>query len=377
MSLGLNATMRGVVYNGVPFEMTVQDLPVPQIINQTDAIVRITTSAICGSDLHIYRGVSGGTPPWNMGHEAMGYIAEIGSVVSSLSVGDYVIIPDTPSRGHLELNPRMGDYFGNGVDALPQGLQSEYARVPFADDSLIPIPLTRNTTNSTIEADYLTISDIWATAWAALDYSQFKAGDSVAVFGTGPVGLLAAYSAILRGASRVYSIDHVEARLERAASIGAIPINFVESDPVAQILAQEPEGVTRSVDCVGMESLNSRLELEEDIVVQQMVAVTRWHGGLGQVGVHLAQPNSPGAPNGATISPNITFPMSGFFGKGLTFQSGPVDPKEHAAELVELIATGKANPGFISSATIGVEEAPEYYDRFNRVEDIKVYINFP
>lgn len=107
-SLGFNATMRGVIYSGVPYEMTVQTRPVPQILNETDAIVRITTSAICGSDLHIYRGVSGGTPPWNMGHEALGYIAEIGSAVSSLTVGDYVIIPDTPSSGHLQMTPEMG-----------------------------------------------------------------------------------------------------------------------------------------------------------------------------------------------------------------------------------------------------------------------------
>lgn len=115
--------MRGVVYSGVPYEMSVQDLPIPQILNSTDAIVRITTSAICGSDLHIYRGVSGGTPPWNMGHEALGYISEIGSAVSSLAVGDYVIIPDTPSHGHLQMELQVGNYYGNGAPALPYGLQ--------------------------------------------------------------------------------------------------------------------------------------------------------------------------------------------------------------------------------------------------------------
>lgn len=114
--------MRGVVYAGVPFEMTVQDLSMPTIGNETDAIVKITTSAICGSDLHVYRGVSGGTPPWNMGHEAIGYISEIGSAVSSLSVGDYVIIPDTVGHGQLELEPTELEFFGNGA-ALSGGLQ--------------------------------------------------------------------------------------------------------------------------------------------------------------------------------------------------------------------------------------------------------------
>lgn len=122
---GAAAIMRGVVYNGVPFEMNVQDLPFPTIGNETDAIVRITTSAICGSDLHIYRGVAGGTPPWIVGHEAIGYISEIGSAVSSLSVGDYVVIPDTANHGHLEMEPETMEYFGNGQAGLPEGLQGK------------------------------------------------------------------------------------------------------------------------------------------------------------------------------------------------------------------------------------------------------------
>lgn len=228
-----------------------------------------------------------------------------------------------------------------------------------------------------MELDYLTISDIWATAWAALDFSRFEPGDTVAIFGAGPVGLLAAYSAILRGASRVYAVDHVDSRLERAASIGAIPINFVTSDPVTEIIAHEPNGVMRSVDCVGMEALNSSLEIQSNIITEQMVAVTHFGGGIGVVGVHMAQPNSAGAPRGATISPNIMFPITDFFSKQLSYQGGPVDPKLYARELVGLIASGKAKPGFISSAVIGIEEAPEYYERFQRQEEVKVYIQFP
>lgn len=369
-----NATMRGVVYQGVPFEMVVQDLPMPTIGNQTDAIVRITTSALCGSDLHVYRGVNGGTPPWNMGHEALGYISEIGSAVSSLSVGDYVVIPDTANHGHLELEPTSLDFFGNGA-VLSEGLQSEYARVRFADDNLIPIPLTPETTNRSIEQDYLTISDIFGTAWTSLDYAGFEPGDTVAVFGAGPVGLLVAYSALLRGASRVYSVDHVQMRLERAASIGAIPIDFT-ADAVAQILEHEPNGVMRSVDAVGMEAVNSNLEHEDGIVITQMIAVTHLAGGIGIPGVYSTQENSPGAPLGSTLSPNISISMSDFFSKGLSMRSGAVDPKLVAPELVSLISSGKAQPGFIKSAEISIEEAPEYYARFNRQEELKVYIHF-
>ncbi|KAI8277614.1 hypothetical protein K4K60_006873 [Colletotrichum sp. SAR11_57] len=371
-----SALMRGIMYRGVPGEMTLENIPMPTILNQTDAVVRITTSALCGSDLHVYRGYQGGAPPWNMGHEAIGYISELGSAVSGLEVGDYVIIPDTVNHGRLEMEPTALDFYGNGA-VVTDGLQSEYARVRFADSNLIPIPLTRETTNTTIEQDYLTISDIFATGWASLDFSGFETGDTVAVFGAGPVGLLAAYSAVLRGASKVYVVDYVQARLNRAASIGAIPINFVTSDPVAQILAAEPNGVTRSIDCVGIEALNSTLEHEPNIILNQMVNLTHVGGGIGQVGVYMAQPDSPGSPLGSTFSPIASFPLSDFFGKRLKFQAGPVDPKVYAPMLVELISSGKASPHFVASASISIEDVPAYYARFNAHDEIKVFIHFP
>lgn len=138
--------------------------------------------------------------------------------------------------------------------------------MPFADDSLIPIPFNNQTNNATKELDYLMISDIFTTSWQALTYSGFEPGDSVAVFGAGPVGLLAAYSALLRGASRVYSVDQVPDRLALAASIGAIPIQLNASDPVEQILAQDPNGVTRALDCVGFESVNATGQRDDGLI---------------------------------------------------------------------------------------------------------------
>ncbi|KAK7714620.1 hypothetical protein SLS57_007096 [Botryosphaeria dothidea] len=362
--------MRGVLFEGIPRQVRVADVPVPVLMDETDAIVRITTSAICGSDLHMYHGVRGGPDvPWVVGHEAMGYISQIGSAVHSLAVGDYVVIPDNLDSGHLQMDPEPR--FGHGGPGPYGGLQAEYARVPFADDSLITVPLTANTTNATAEQNYVLLSDIFATGWTALDFSGFEAGDTVAVFGAGPVGLLSAYSAILRGASKVYSVDHVPARLEKAASIGAVPINFFESDPVQQILAYEPDGVIRAVDCVGMEAINAQGELQEDIVMRNMVAVTRQGGGIGQVGVFLTQNNSVGAPLAETISPNITFPLSDFFSKHLTLGAGVVDPIAVAPVLENLITSGRAQPNFVATAEIGIEEVPEYFQRFDRQEEIK------
>ncbi|KAK0368790.1 alcohol dehydrogenase GroES-like domain-containing protein [Colletotrichum limetticola] len=384
MSLNLSwpaTTMRAVVYHGTPFEMMVQDVAKPTILNETDVVVRVTTSAMCGSDLHIYRGYMGGAPPWTMGHEAVGYISEIGDAVSSFAVGDYVIVPDTVSVDHLEIEPTSKEYFGFGNSEIGlgglQGRIAEYARVPFAEANLIPIPLTQETANSTIEHDYLTVADIFATGWAGIDYTGFESGDSVAVFGAGPVGLLSAYSAILRGASKVYVVDHVEERLGLAASIGAIPINFAHKDPVAQILAREPRGVMRTVDCVGMEALNPGLEMDESIVLQQMIDVAHFGGGIGQLGVYQSQESSPGAPYGSNISPTIPFSVSTFFAKSLSFRAGAVDPKQYAPQLIDLITSGKAHPSFVISAVIGIEDASRYYKRFDAKTETKVAIYFP
>ncbi|GME26973.1 alcohol dehydrogenase [Neofusicoccum parvum] len=367
--------MRGVVYNS-PYNVSVTDLPMPTLQANTDAIVRMTYAAICGSDLHMYHGLQGDTAPWGMGHEGIGYISEIGDAVTALAVGDYVVIPDNVGTGHLNMEePASLSSFGVGGDL--GGLQAEYARVPNADQNLIPVPLTHNTTSTALSQSYLTASDILATAWTVLDFASFTPGDTVAVFGAGPVGLLAAYSAILRGATRVYSVDRVAARLARAASIGAIPIDFGAGDPVAQILAREPGGVRRAVDCVGMEAVNASGGLQEDVVVRHMVAVTGARGGVGQVGVFIAQDDSAAAPFASSIDPNIGFPLSDFFTKGLSFQAGVVRPLERAAEMVELISSGKVDPSFIASAVIGVEEAPEYYERFDQHEEIKVFIHFP
>jgi threonine dehydrogenase-like Zn-dependent dehydrogenase len=160
---------------------------------------------------------------------------------------------------------------------------AEYARISFADNSLIPVPVNASTTESTL-LDYLFVSDIFSTAWSGVTFSGFKSGDSVAVFGAGPVGLLAAYSAVLRGASRVYIVDHVQDRLDLGASIGAIPINFDESDPVEQILKKEPGGVRRSVEAVGFEAVNMSGDVDPAITLRNMVNVTARQGGMGIVG---------------------------------------------------------------------------------------------
>ncbi|KAF2111109.1 hypothetical protein BDV96DRAFT_499850 [Lophiotrema nucula] len=369
--------MRAVVWEGKPFHVSVKSVPKPKIIAEEDAIVRLTTAAICGTDLHTYHGIFGSTnPPWTLGHEGIGVVVEVGSATKSIKVGDRVIVPDFPDDGHLTLRaPDLSEdvAFGFGPDfGNLGGLQAEYARVPFADDSLIPIPNNRHS-----ELDYLFISDIWATAWTCIDFSGFQPGDSVAVFGAGPVGLLCAYSALLRGASKVYSVDHVPSRLEKAKSIGAIPINFTHNNAAEQILKLEPNGVTRSCDCCGYECLNTELKPQQNAIINDMVHVTAANGGIGVIGVYVAQPAAPGRPNADQIAPTIDFPITEFWAKNLKFQAGAADPKPIAATLEALVASGRAKPSFIVSSELGIEEAKKGYERFDKHKETKVVIRFP
>jgi threonine dehydrogenase-like Zn-dependent dehydrogenase len=259
---------------------------------------------------------------------------------------------------------------------------AEYIRVPFADYGLIPIPSINYTdpaTNETVSLanDYLMLSDIFPTGWTALDYAGFQAGDTVAVFGSGPIGLMTIYSAILRGASTIYAVDFVPERLRLAESLGAVPINFQDADPVEQILALEPNGVARSVDAVGYEQFDRDLHVHPGTIIQNMLAVTSPGGGLGTVGVYSAESNNTeAAPRAATVNAHVNFSLTEFFYGQFTWGAGPSRPIDLAPELLHLVASGKARPGFVVSDVIDIEDAPEAYAKFERRNVTKVVISF-
>lgn len=206
------------------------------------------------------------------------------------------------------------------------------------------------------------VGDIFATAWEGLGWSGFEAGDTVAIFGAGPVGLLAAYSAILRGAARVYIVDRHQRRLDLAKSIGAIPINFLESDPVQEILALEPNGVRRGLECVGFEAENATGKRDSSLVLHQLVSITATRGGIGIIGIF-----NDGMSD---------FNIGRAYNKGPSIGGGFVWPLNTVSELVTLISTGVAKPNFITSSLISIEDAPEYFRRFERGEETKVVITF-
>ncbi|KAL4981327.1 hypothetical protein BDW68DRAFT_183610 [Aspergillus falconensis] len=321
--------MRAVAQFGQAFNVSVVYRPLPTIPNSTDAIVRLNASAICGSDLHSYRTSSGSQEhPFLYGHEGIGHV-EVGDSVQFLSVVDYGVIPDNIDNGHFTLEPDIyvPSLGPGGVEgtALP-GLQAEYARIPFADNSLIPVPIADTTKTST------------------LTWSGFEAGDSVAVFGAGPVGLLAAYSALLRGASRVYIIDRVQDRVDLA------------------ILAFEPNGVRRGVEAVGYEAMNASGVVDSGITVRQLINVTAQRGGMGVVGVFS--------------SGQADIDYGAAYAKKVSVNGGIVLPLQVASDIMSLISSGQARLSFIVSSVIGIEEASAYFGRFNRTEESKVVITF-
>jgi threonine dehydrogenase-like Zn-dependent dehydrogenase len=252
--------------------------------------------------------------------------------------------------------------------------------VPFANDNLYPIPQndadSLKSSVTDLDLDYLLATGIFATGWGALDLSGFQPGDSVAIFGAGPIGLMAVYSAILRGASRVFLIDGDRQRLSIAEGLGAMPIDLTHSEPISKILRQEPDGVFRSVDCVGIEAA-TKLHRTEDKVLQNMTAITKDGGGIGRVGTFKTTSNSSSTSPWQFLLPNFQLAVSGLFKKDPQVRSGVIDSALIAPKLIEMISKGKARPSFIVSSIIDVNEAPQFYERASQHLETKVVIRFP
>jgi threonine dehydrogenase-like Zn-dependent dehydrogenase len=228
--------------------------------------------------------------------------------------------------------------------------------------------------------DYLLLADILPTAWTALDFSNFQAGDSVAVFGAGPVGLLCAHLAFVRGASKVFSIDYVQDRLDKAASIGAIPINFTDrrkGSASEQILALDPQGVMRSCDCCGYECVNQKLEIQSNYIMEEAVKITSSGGGIGVVGAYVTMPPTAGAPNAGKITSDIVMPLGTIFLKQLRLRAGSVEPYSLIPMIMNLVETGRINSRFIYTNEVGIEDAPLAYRRFSEKKEIKIAFRFP
>jgi len=365
--------VKAVVYKE-PFKVAVEDVPNPKIEHPNDVIVRITTSAICGSDLHMYEGRTAAKPGIVFGHENMGIVEEVGPGVVSIKKGDRVVMPFNVSCGFcknclagytgfcLTVNPGFaGGAYGYVAMGPYTGGQAEYLRVPFADFNCLTLPQ-----GTEHEADFALLADIFPTGYHGCELAQVSPGETVAVYGAGPVGLMAAYSALLRGASRVFSVDRVPERLNKAREIGAIPIDFSKGDPVQQIKDQtDGEGTDKGVDAVGYQAVVGNTQQEEPaVVLNALINTVRATGMLGIPGLYV--PSDPGAPNEAAKRGMLLVEIGRLFEKGLRLGTGQCNVKRYNRQLRDLIISGRAKPSFVVSNEIPLEQAPQAYEKFDK-----------
>jgi threonine dehydrogenase-like Zn-dependent dehydrogenase len=372
-------------------KVEVQNVPDPQILNQRDAIVKITSTAICGSDLHLYNALIPFMEPGDiLGHEFMGEVVEVGRGVNNLKVGDRVVVPFPIACGNCNAcqqelysccensNPnrwipeKMMGHSPAGVFGYTHmlggyaGGQAEYARVPFADVGPIKVP------NGLTDEQVLFLSDIFPTGYMGADLAEIQPGDVVAVWGCGPVGQFAIASAFLMGAEQVYAIDRFPYRLQMAREkCGAVTINYEEVDSVVETLTELTggRGPDACIDAVGMEAHGHgityamdrtkqalKLETDRPIALREAIMACRNGGRVSVIGVY-----------GGFVD---KFPMGSFMNRSLTMRTGQCHVQKYMPLLLERIQNGDIDPSFVITHTMPLADAPKGYQMFlNKVDN--------
>jgi len=381
--------MKANVWNGRN-TVEVQEVPDPQILNERDAIIRITSSAICGSDLHLYDGYIPTMKKGDiLGHEFMGEVVEVGTGVNNLRIGDRVVVPFPIACGSCfacehklyslceNSNPNAGlaekimghtpaGIFGYShmLGGFPGG-QAEYARVPFADVG--PIKIEDGLTDEQV----LFLSDVLPTGYMGAEMCDIKPGDVVAIWGAGSVGQFAAASAYLLGADRVISIDRFPYRLRRVRdAVGAETINYEETDVLDTLREMTAgRGPDACIDAVGMEAhhpnpaLNTydrvkqagRLETERPHAIREAIMACRNGGVVSVIGVY-----------GGFID---KFPMGSLMNRSLTIRTGQCHVQRYMQPLLERIRNGDIDPTFVISHRLPLSEAPDGFEMFKHKRD--------
>jgi threonine dehydrogenase-like Zn-dependent dehydrogenase len=348
--------MKAITFHGVS-DVRSEEVADPKIVDATDVLLKITTSAVCGSDLHQYHG-RGGTLIQKgamMGHEFMGVVEEAGAAVRGVRPGDRVVVPFSVSCGHCEwcrnrlptqctttgravFGGRFGHVFGGG--------QAERIRVPFADHLCEKVPAGMS------DDDAIFLGDILSTGYFCAENGGIRPGDTVAVFGAGPVGLLAMQSAQLFGPARVFAVDRVGYRLALAAEFGAEPVNLDKGDPAEQLRSLTGgRGPDVVLECVGHET-----------PFTQAIQAVRAAGTVSSVGVY--------------VESSMGFPAREAFFKDLTLKMGICNARNYITTLMPLVQRGKLTPSRIITHTMPLADAPKGYAIFDKKEDraIKVML---
>ena len=371
--------MKAVVYHDIG-DIRLDDVPEPKIEDSNDAVVRMTNSAICGTDLHMVRGTMPGMEPGTiLGHEGVGIVEEIGRNVRDFAEGDRVVIPSTIACGYCSYcragyfsqcdnanpnGPQAGTCFFGGPKASGSinGLQAEMARVPFANVGMVKIP------DSVTDEQALMLSDIFPTGYFGADLAHIHPGSTVAVFGCGPVGQFAIISALLMGAGRVLAVDCIDSRLQKARENGAETINFEEEDVVDTILDLTGGiGTDRAIDAVGIDAIHPHSppavaispeqkelfdeemqEVAPDLLAHRDTA-ERWHPGdapsqVLQWAVQAVAKAGTIAIIGVYPESMRFFPMGKAMMKNLTIRSGNCHHRKYIPMLMEIVSAGSVQP---------------------------------
>ena len=390
--------MRAVVYHGIG-DIRLEDVREPRIRDRTDAIVRLTASAICGTDLHFVRGtVPGMIPGTILGHEGVGVVEEIGSAVRNLKAGDRVVVPSTIGCGNCSYcragyysqcdnanpnGPSAGTaFYGGPVNSGSfDGMQAEYVRVPFANINLVKLP------DEVLDDEAILLSDIFPTGYMAADLAGIHPGSTIAVFGCGPVGQFAIASAKLLNAGRIFAVDSVPSRLEMAREQGAEVINFEEEDPVEAIKGFTAGiGVDRVLDCVGVDAnrphhgpagrkslLNvARFRKERAQATQgkENRKGDNWHPGDAPTQVFEWAVESIAKAGTLSIigvyGEIRNFPIGNAMEKNLTVKAGNCNHRKYIPRLLELVRNGTVDPTQVLTQVEPMTDVIQAYQLFDK-----------
>jgi len=370
-------------------KLQVEQVPDPTILNPSDMIIRVTLAAICGSDLHIYDGYIPTMRKGDiLGHETMGEVVAVGNMVTKHKVGDRVVIPFSIGCGHCYFcehdewslcdnsNPNAGmaeKMFGSSAAGIYgyshlfggyAGGQAEYLRVPFADSNAFHVP------EAVGDEQVLFLSDILPTGYMAAENAQIKPGDTVAVWGAGPVGQFAIKSAYLLGAERVIAIDRIPERLALAhEKSDAVPLNYEHVDSVIEALMEMTggRGPDSCIDAVGMEAHGSGLDGWADKAMQTVMMQTDRPTALRQAIQACRKGGTVSIPGvyGGIID---DVPIGAAFNKGLTMKMGQTHVQRYMEPLYQRIEQGEIDPSFIITHRVSIDEVPEAYKIFRDKE---------
>ena len=368
--------MKALVYNG-PRDVQVKTVPDAKIERHTDVLVKITSTNICGSDLHMYEGRTDMKAGEILGHENLGVVIEVGKAVDQVKVGDRVCLPFNIGCGFCEncerglsgfcltVNPGFaGGAYGFAGMGPYSGGQAELLRVPYGDFNCLVLPPDAQEK----ESEYVMLSDIFPTGYHATELAGVKPGDTVVIYGAGPVGLMAACSANLKGASKVMVVDTHKDRLKLAEQIGAIAVDDTEGGGVDRILELTGgKGADRGCECVGYQCCNMHREEVPNLTMNNLVKTVKATGGIGVVGVFL--PEDPHAKDKLAKEGKLAFDFGQFWVKGQHVATGQANVKAYNRKLCNLIAAGKAKPSWIISHELPLDQAPEAYKSFDERKD--------